>query len=494
MSSQNRWKLLGALVIASVVLGGVVGWQQFAPKLTPRTTITVTPTATTVAGTQTTVAPQRQTEWIRVQEVRQIDYYVSLLQSNGTAPYVHLAIELCKLPDLNNATAVAKITYLALNATNREVKEAFTLMINGGTPDQRDYPCKVPSWNTELQVLYWLACQNEFKRDDTLALAIAMVNGLWTTLGDEQVTTAVHRDTSNLLNFFRETNEMQESMCCHQLERYPLEAKICLAWTGGQSVGVAKQYAASLFLLRKFSLRAYEWCITSLDTLTRMREIIANKKWWTNDTARTVERVMDYFWYDKGHWIYTPSPGRMVRTLVVVDGVQMSNWMYGSTNHIFRQYLEKDKVYGVSYDFLPFIDSWLKSVGIASNDMWIMYPERPRVRSFYDFNVYYLPELQVWTTYSRQIDDWLKKRGADESVELKLFRPPIALSDYLSGIQGQRQNDETLIDKGVNFSTSLYVDNKAYASILGEIAFVKARDMFMKGIPTSQMKQWLLYS
>jgi hypothetical protein len=54
MSSQTRWKLLGVLVILSVVLG-VVGWQQFAPRPMPPTTIMVTPTVTTVAGSQTTV-------------------------------------------------------------------------------------------------------------------------------------------------------------------------------------------------------------------------------------------------------------------------------------------------------------------------------------------------------------------------------------------------------------------------------------------------------
>jgi len=52
---------------------------------------------------------------------------------------VKLAEELRKLPDLANASAVAKITWLALNATNPEVKEASELMIKGRTPDLRDY-------------------------------------------------------------------------------------------------------------------------------------------------------------------------------------------------------------------------------------------------------------------------------------------------------------------------------------------------------------------
>jgi hypothetical protein len=54
-------------------------------------------------------------------------------------------------------------------------------MMKGGTPDPMDFTYPVPAYNTELQVLYWLACQNEFKRDDTLALAIdrKVVEDIW---------------------------------------------------------------------------------------------------------------------------------------------------------------------------------------------------------------------------------------------------------------------------------------------------------------------------
>jgi hypothetical protein len=69
--------------------------------------------------------------------------------------------------------------------------------------------------------------------DDALALAIAMVNGLWVTMGDDQVREAVKEDSSSLLEFFRETNEQQRLTWNHQLEDYPLEAKVALVWTGG---------------------------------------------------------------------------------------------------------------------------------------------------------------------------------------------------------------------------------------------------------------------
>ncbi len=63
------------------------------------------------------------------------------------------------------------IVTLALTARNPEVREAFDLMTKGG---RRGWG----SFNTQLQILFWLAEQNEFDKDDTLAQAIAVVNGL----------------------------------------------------------------------------------------------------------------------------------------------------------------------------------------------------------------------------------------------------------------------------------------------------------------------------
>jgi len=220
---SDRLKLLSALIIIVVVVGGS-SFYFTTRKGTESQSITVTPT-------ETMVKPERPTEWITIRQVKPINYYLSLLESNGTAPYIQLAKDLQKLPDLTNPTAVAKITFLALNATNPEVKEAFELMIKGGTPDLGDFKYRVPEYNTQLQVLYWLASQNEFKRDDTLVLALATANGFWVTIGDEEVRQAVKRDTGNLLPYFRETNELQKRRGHPLLEDYPLEAKICLTWT-----------------------------------------------------------------------------------------------------------------------------------------------------------------------------------------------------------------------------------------------------------------------
>ena len=72
---------------------------------------------------------------------------------------------------------IDELTYLFLNG-NTDVKKAGKLILEGGTPDKNDYTYSVPSYNTELQALHWLAQDNEFDKNDTTAMAIAMDSGL----------------------------------------------------------------------------------------------------------------------------------------------------------------------------------------------------------------------------------------------------------------------------------------------------------------------------
>jgi hypothetical protein len=199
---------------------------MFAPKISSPLVTRTTQQTSRATSSQSTASTRISSTtltsetglWINVSATQPVSYYLGLLESTGAEPYVPLARELRELPDSSNATAVAQIVYLALNATissrpsGPEVKEALELIIRGGTPSRSDFSYAVPSYNTELQVLYWLASSTQFKRDDTLALAIAMSNGFWVTVGDDQVRNAVKNDTSSLLAFLRETDAHQESM------------------------------------------------------------------------------------------------------------------------------------------------------------------------------------------------------------------------------------------------------------------------------------------
>jgi len=516
--SSSRWKILGILLLVVVAVGSVgsfLAWNKSTAESTNSLFSTSSLETTMLATAQTassTLLSYPPTEWITIANLQPVGYYLKLLESNGTQPYLQLSGELQKLPDDSNATAVAQITYLALNASNPEVKEAFELMMNGGTPDQSDFQYTVPSYNTELEVLYWLACQNQFKKDDTMALAVAMDNGIWVTMGDQQVIAAVRNDTSSLLTFLRETNQLQEQEGYYPLESYPLEAKIVLGWTGGESPDAAKSHALSLFLDRQLDLKSYHWDFTSVDTYRKMQAFMMNATINANSMIipllsksafETLDNLNAYFQYDGPHWVYTAHGGPS--QTVIVDGESMSNWEYGSTNYCFSQFLSTGKVYGVSYDHLPFIDSLLQSVGIASTHLWLLAAPKLPGQGFNDFNIVYVPETRTWMGDSSVITNgaWEGTRfvpGASDMAHLVLFKPPVDQAGYLTGMALDRINYSPNCPDGVDFCDMLYPEySYAYTSVLGSsfekgIPFDTMIVDVMGGIPTSQMKQWLLYS
>jgi hypothetical protein len=444
---------------------------------------TLSQTSTSSALTPSTTVP---VQWINIIATKSVSYYLGLLQSNGTEPYAQLAKELRKLPDATNATAVAKITYLALNATNPEVKEAFQLMMKGGTPSPSDFQYSVPLYNTELRVLYWLACQNEFKKDDTLALAIAMDNGLWVAIGDEQVGAAVKIDVVNVLVFFRETNELQKQRGYFQLEQYPLEAKLCLAWTGGDpgrggrayyrmlSGGATSQRPLNIHHLieyanRPLDLAGYQWNTVSISTLRKMQETMTAERWIANDVDATVRNIEEYFYFSgfKRHWIFTQPND----TMITYDGQQTLDHNMNNPDLVFDNYLKTGKALGVCGDEASLIESLSKSWGISTIRLTRTYGTADG--NNHDHIIYYEPATRTWTCYYEQLNI-----GSGGIWNVYIFRPPVIQRDFFASRQDSQQHWMNMLNVYYSLSGSGYT----------------LAELFREGVPTGQMKQWLLYS
>jgi hypothetical protein len=494
---------LVALALIAVIVAAGAGYWLLTPKIPNELTTTVqqtsllTPLERSQASTESTILASptavaststvatAETLWINVTASEPLNYYLSLLESNGTQPYVQLATELRKLPDLTNATAVGMITYLSLNATNPEVKEAFQLMMKGGTPSPSDFQYSVPSYNTELQVLYWLACQNEFKRDDTLALAIAMVNGLWVTMGNEQVRQAVYNDTTQLLRFFRETNDLQESRGYFRLEDYPLEAKVALAWTGGLSMqwqGPLGQPKIPLRLEYYQSLRipivVYEKDTVSINTLRHMREIAETNGWWSKDANNDIANMEEYLLPGGPHWVFATFP-ELILDDSGLDASMDANWQ-------FNRYLDGLWPKGDCGTQTVLVNAWSKSIGIATLPHWMYRLGQSADSSSWrshSYTIYFDPTRLLWTAYSQQIITLGPIGTANETwlIRYFIFRPPVDQRGYLQ--------------YEINWSGN--VPDEYYANLafrLKAIPFGQSVSMMKKGINAAQMKQWLLYS
>jgi hypothetical protein len=191
---------------------------------------------------------------------------------------------------------------------------------DSGKPNQGDFHYQVPKWNTELRILFWLAEQNEFKTDDTLAQAIAMDNGLWVTMGDDEVKQSVYKDINSILNFGRVTSEWQKAIGLpYNLEDYPLEAKVCWAWTGGDPNrgGAVRHnlfsdptryynYIINIHHLkenktRQVNLKDYIWNTLNPANLPIIRDIVVSK-WFGMDPDTTANNIANKF---RSNWQYT---------------------------------------------------------------------------------------------------------------------------------------------------------------------------------------------
>jgi hypothetical protein len=445
-------------------------------------------TSQTVASSTAPTSASETTLWINVTASKPASYYLGLLESNGTQPYVQLAKELRKLRELTNATAVAKITYLALNASNPEVKEAFELMMKGGTPITSDFQYPVSNYNTELQVLYSLAEQNDFKKDDTLTLAIAMVNGLWVTMGDNQVREAVRRDTSDLLSFFRETNELQKQRGYFELEGYPLEAKIVLAWTGNDVsthgwYGLSHQAPLDYRSVR-LPLKGYNWDTVSVNTLRAMRQLMDERGWADKDADVTVKRIGDFFWNNFWYralpngWDYQDS----FDVKVAVDGEEWSARNLNNADFEFEYFLQHGNGIGVCEDSMVLRDAFLKSWGIATLPFSVYFPKSGDTQA-----IHYDPSGRIWKLYDRRLMDQLTSYDLVRfsKYDLYIFRPPVIQPGYFDRIQDSKAAEVDPIRRGE-------VNNSFYP--IFNISPEKLREMLVGGVQTSQMKQWLLYS
>ena len=506
----SRGSKLVALALVAVVLAAGAGYWFLTPKMpnelvsTVQETSLLTPlersqtsTESTILASATTVA-SATTAWINVNATPPMNYYLSLLESNGSQPYVQLAKELRKLPDLKNATAVAKITYLALNAKNPEVKEAFELMMKGGTPVPRDFKFTVPNYNTELQVLYWLALQNDFKKDDTLALAIALVDGFWVTIGNDEVRHVVQQDVSSLLGFFRETNQMQRASGYYELEEYPLEAKICLAWTASITpnlsalplvwgVGRNDQFRTEGYLANgtRVTLEGYRWNTVSIATLRTMREVMKSNGWIHKDPSVTIPFLETYFYFSErhllGHW-------EKELAYILVGGRWVPDYTVGNVNWQLDFYLRTGKFQGQCTDESQWIDAWAKSWGIATTTIWrggydaqgnyLVY-----VQHFHP--IFYEPASGAWRASKIQLDVGWKEAGENPLFFL-IFRPPVDQHKYFSAKARTSfyPNEDWLY--GINPNMFYWYPNK--------LTLREIKSMLMTGLQTSTLKRQVLYA
>jgi len=451
------------------------------PSLTSTRTESIQGTSQ-IAATSTTSVTSSPVQWITVGTAQPVNYYLTLLDSNGTQPYVQLGMELRRLLDVSNATAVAQVTYLALNATNPEVKEAFELLIKGGTPSQGDFKYYgVPAYNTELQLLYWIASQRQLKRDDTLALAIAMSNGFWVTIGNSRVQPQVRKDVVDVLDFFRETDALQQAHGYPRLEQLPLEAKIALAWLGGDTGthgphAITGSQTEHNDLKGQMDLASYEWDNVNVTTLRQMREYVKEKGWISSSTDQTVASLEDYFLVNGNSQFHRTDSWDVT---VQVNGETVPARNMNNANFNFQYYLRNGHAIGVCEDQMTLVSAFLKSWGIATLPQ-LSYWIEGNWYNGHTYTMYYDASSKTWKVYSAQIEIVYSLVH-----DAYIFIPPILQNQWIpdgsipkeAAVPYPYQTGEV----NTRMFAPMYNITGAYLN------------QYEPGVATAQMKQWILY-
>jgi hypothetical protein len=415
--------------------------------------------------------------------------------------FPQLANEIRKLPDFHvdtpqSSEAVRRIATLALQSDDPQVMEAFNLMLAGGRNNELPSIYVAPRWNSELQTLYWLAEQNEFKKNDLLALAVAMVNGIWVSMGTQDVQQAVYQDSSDMLNFLRETNDIQKASGFSQLENYPLAELVALAWTGNDlgrgghihycliSGSCSNPSSTPLNIHhfienenRNVTLRDYQWNTVSVSTLRQMRYEMS-QRWLSSDVTQTANNLEAYFYVGPGsapfsfaHWMFTEPNDAMIE----VSGEETINHNMNNANFEYQYFTNTQGGIGVCDDNMTLINAFLKSCGIASTALTRSYGTLDGLN--HTHAIYYDPASDSWKANGNELSIGFTDTGFSTNWNVYISRPPVLQHDFFDS-----QPDS--LQKGMRMLN-------VYHKMLG-INCNQVTSMFENGVPSSTTHEWFL--
>ena len=349
------------------------------------------------------------------------------------------------------------IVALAVTATSPEIREAFDLMVKGGSR-------KGSFLNAELQVLYQLAKDNEFNRNDTLAQAVAISNGVWLAMGNKDVGRIACEDANSLLQYGRETALWQEEQgLAHNLEEYPLEAKACWAWRGGMTM-INGPFRIEDRAEKRFGKEVYEWNTVSPATLRKMKQFVYENL-FDMTLGEVFENLEEYFYFEgySAHMDY-----QVHQRQIEIDGKHVMNRHINNIDWQYARFEKEKRIFGVCNDEAPFIEALMKSIGGATttvNTNW--------KGDGHSYAIYFDPATSCWKKYHKQMGNM--SCGEDDNSFSFVMRPPVYIGFNYRPYR--RMFGKDLV---VGYPFYLFFETKK-----------GIRELFVGGLPTTTMKDWM---
>ena len=190
--------------------------------------------------------------------------------------------------------AIKQIANL-MRSDDPEVQQGLQLIEKYGIPPEEKghwINFETPKYNTQLEVLFWLAKENRIDKDYArVALALALDYGSVVTVGDDQVDQRVEDYVSTMYDYIKETDEiMEDENLPWRAANYPLEADIGLVW-GAMAIyypispevgfvyedGLPHHTKKTIFWYDEFQDRQmnsedFDWLFVNKSTLEDMRD------------------------------------------------------------------------------------------------------------------------------------------------------------------------------------------------------------------------------
>lgn len=300
--------------------------------------------------------------------------------------YPELFRELLKLPELEEIDArddeaIEDIAELA-ESGDPEVQQGLRLILEYGIPTQNGskympvYP--VPDYNTQMQVLFWLALNKDIDEDyDRIAIALALDYGTVVTYGDDQVDEAVKQYICQVYDHVAETDQfLREKNLDWQAKDYPLEADMLLVWgacgmrypTFYDQVGQTGKTPWTHFWYIEFAERPmniedFNWLFVSVEVLKEMRDWTVQKGFAVNDVGKVANNI-DSYAGERLHY-YTDKPD-VPPSYVEVEGRITPGCRLSNPDWQWKSLKEKNEFLGNCEDTLYVGCMLLKSLNIGA--------------------------------------------------------------------------------------------------------------------------------
>ena len=340
---------------------------------------------------------------------------------------------------------------------------------------------KIPEFNTQLSLLYYLTTNTELKLFDTLSISDAISNGIFLTIGDDEVKKVSSKDSLDLLLYLREVNEWQKKVGIYPLEDLPLLEKMFLTFRIDDNFvygkNVYNKYSLSVFTNYKMNIKAYKWLTTEISTLKEMKDFMEQTILPKSGThTKILANILDaYFSWSNEHWLFTLKYNEEEDGLeeylpdMIIDGEKINPHNFNNNDFIWRYFKEHGKGIGVCDDEASFVAAILKSIGVSSWTItWhIRYKFKGELHGAgHQHVIYYSPEKRAWFSPMNQL-------RIDRGVEYK--EGIILLHYYTYSPSFDIYNDFKLIILHYNIKTFEELKKKFYD----------------EGMPEAEMKRFI---